>query len=119
MGAPWLVTVTVSVAQAGGATLVMVRRLSFLPGAAATLVDMRLAATRFCTGFTATRSACAVCATCTAPPPTSAPPTAHALSFAKAILTDMRPIFPQTGAGSETPGKAARLPMLHECRTKD
>jgi hypothetical protein len=50
---------------------------------------------RFATRFTGVdffvkdvRAFC-VSATCTAPPPTIAPPTVHAQSFAKAIRTDM------------------------------
>lgn len=84
-GAAWLATVT----TVGGHT-VLVRvttrvttRVGAGRGAArlemARLVIARLVMVRFC----------ADSATCTAPPPMTAPPQAHAHSFANAILTDM------------------------------
>lgn len=93
MGAPWLVTVTTAGAHWAW-VVVTVRRTTRLGAVRATVRRT----TRFLvTTFFATcaRGLGLLSTTCTAPPPTSAPPQAHAQSFAKAMRTDMIvPLFP-------------------------
>lgn len=106
-GSAWLATVT----TVGGHT-VLVR--------VTTRLTIRLGAGRATTRFVMTRLViarfvisrfCDDSATCTAPPPMTAPPQAHAHSFANAIFTDM-----QHHSSQRTPTtrpKGSRRSVLH------
>lgn len=84
-GAAWLATVTTVGAQTVLVRVTMRLTIRFGAGRAAT----RLVMARFVIARFVISRFCDDSATCTAPPPMTAPPQAHAHSFANAIFTDM------------------------------
>jgi hypothetical protein len=100
IGVPWVVTVTIAGGHCACVCVTTRRTVRCLLGRRT--VDRRM--TRFCESscWAATRCGCAVSATWTAPPPTTAPPHAQAQSFANAIRTDMMSHSSVAGVRSPT-----------------
>lgn len=84
-GAAWLATVT----TVGGHTVLVRVTTRVTTRCRAGRGAARLVMARFVIARFVISRFCADSATCTAPPPTTAPPQAQAQSFAKAIFTDM------------------------------